>query len=89
MAKVDNTLRDLQNSSYLTKAEFKVLLFVQNNSNKNKLKHGYLGRCLSPYRWCIFIGSFKGDRGLFRSANILQTADVVRRVVVWLFLPCF
>ena len=27
--------------------------------------------------------------GLFRSANILQTADVALRVVFLLFLPCF
>ena len=27
--------------------------------------------------------------GLFSSANILQLADVVLRVVVLLFLPCF
>ena len=30
-----------------------------------------------------------GDKGLFRSANILQIADVVRRVVFLLFLLCF
>ena len=30
-----------------------------------------------------------GDKGLFSSANILQTADVVRRVVFLLFLLCF
>ena len=30
-----------------------------------------------------------GDKGLFRSANILQVADVVRRVVFLLFFPCF
>ena len=30
-----------------------------------------------------------GDNGLFRSANILQIADVVRRVVFLLFLLCF
>ena len=30
-----------------------------------------------------------GDKGLFRSANILQIADVVRRVVFQLFLLCF
>ena len=27
--------------------------------------------------------------GLFRSANILQIADVALRVVLLLFLPCF
>ena len=30
-----------------------------------------------------------GDKGLFSSANILQIADVVRRVVLLLFLLCF
>ena len=29
------------------------------------------------------------EKGLFRSANILQIADVVRRVVLLLFLLCF
>ena len=29
------------------------------------------------------------DKVLFSSANILQIADVVRRVVFLLFLPCF
>ena len=40
-AEVDNTLRDLQNSSYPVIAENSIiaLLFIQNNSNfKNKLK---------------------------------------------------
>ena len=30
-----------------------------------------------------------GHKGLFSSANILQRADVVRRVVYLLFLLCF
>ena len=30
-----------------------------------------------------------GDKEFFRCANILQIADVVRRVVFLLFLPCF
>ena len=30
-----------------------------------------------------------GDKGLFSFANILQIADVVRRVVFLLFLLCF
>ena len=34
----DNTVRDLHNSSYDTKAEF-------NNSLKTQLKHAYLHRC--------------------------------------------
>ena len=40
-AEVDNTIRDLQNSSYLTQPHSKIiaLLFIQNNSNfKNKPK---------------------------------------------------
>ena len=36
----------------------------------------------------LFIGKFK-DKELFRAENILQLADVVRRVVVLLFLLCF
>ena len=30
-----------------------------------------------------------GDKGSFRSANILQIADIVRRIVFTLFLLCF
>ena len=37
---------------------------------------------------CLFIGKFK-DKELFRAENILQIADVVRRVVFLLFLLCF
>ena len=46
-AKVHSSLRDLQNSSYPKKAEFKnCLLFIQNNSKfEIKLKHANLGRC--------------------------------------------
>ena len=34
---------------------------------------------VSSYPQCIFIGEFRRKRkGLFRSANILQIADVVR-----------
>ena len=46
-AEVDNTLRDLLNSSYPTKAESLIaLLVIQNNSSfENKLKHAYLRRC--------------------------------------------
>ena len=48
-ASLDNTLLDLQNSSYPTKAEFNnCLLFIQNNSKfKIKLKHANFGRCKS------------------------------------------
>ena len=37
----------------------------------------------------IFDSVSLGDKGLFSSANILQIADVVRRVVFLLFLLCF
>ena len=37
---------------------------------------------------CLFIGKFK-DKELFSAENILQLADVVRRVVFLLFLLCF
>ena len=37
----------------------------------------------------ISIAGNLGDKALFRSANILQIADVVRRIVSLLFLPCF
>ena len=54
--KVDNTLRDLHNSSDDTKAEFSnVLLFIQNNSQfKEKLKHA-----LTSIFNCLFIGKFR------------------------------
>ena len=58
------------------------LLVIQNNSYfKNKLKHAYLRRCqVHLYNGCL------EDKGLFSSANILQKADFVHRVV---FLLCF
>ena len=37
---------------------------------------------------CLFIGKIKGKE-LFSAENILQLADVVRRVVFLLFLLCF
>ena len=37
---------------------------------------------------CLFIGKFK-VKELFSAENILQIADVVRRVVFFLFLLCF
>ena len=37
----------------------------------------------------IFESACLGDKGLFGSANILQIADVVRRVVFLRFLLCF
>ena len=59
-----------------------VLLFIQNNSwFKNKLKHAYVCRCYVHLdSACLEV------KGLFRSANMLQIADVVKRVVV---LLCF
>ena len=36
-----------------------------------------------------YLSANLGDKGLFRSANILQVADVVRRVVFLLFLLYF
>ena len=67
--------RGVQNSSYSRKPNsIIVLLFLQNNSKlENKLKHANLGRCIDN---ASLSGSL-GDKGLFRSANILQTADVV------------
>ena len=35
-----------------------------------------------------YLSASLGDEGLFRSANIPQTEDVVRRVVFLLFLLC-
>ena len=48
LAKVDNTLRDLHNSSDDMKVEFNIIVlsFIQNNFRfKNKLKHAYLHQC--------------------------------------------
>ena len=79
---VTYTLLDLQNSSYPTKAEFNnCLLFLQNNSKfKNKLKHANLGRCKHIDNASLS-GLSLGAWSLLRSANILQIADVVRRVI--------
>ena len=63
-----------------------VLLFIQNNSQfKNKLNNAYLRRCLVH----VYREGQKIKKGLFRSANILQIADVVFRVVFLLYLLCF
>ena len=79
----EGVILDLPNSSYPTQPHsLIVLLFIQNNSwFKNKLKHAFLRRCQ------VHLGSgFLEDKGLFRSASIVQIADVVRRVV---FSLCF
>ena len=80
------TLRDLHNSSYDTKAEFKLFYhsFKIIPTLKTWRKHANLHRSID--------GKFIFDRarlGLSRSANILQIADVALRVVFFLFLPCF
>ena len=53
VAKVDNTLQDLQNASYPTKADFNIiaLLFLQNNS-KFKLKQAF---CHANLGWWMFM----------------------------------
>ena len=43
-ASTDNTLRDLHNSSYDTKAEFNSSFKIISPSLKTKLKHAYLHR---------------------------------------------
>ena len=70
-----NTLRDLHHSLYPTKAEsLLALLFIQNNSSfKNKLKHAYLRRCQVHLN-----NGYLEDKGLYRSANILQIANSVQ-----------
>ena len=84
---IEHTLPGLHNSSNDAKAEFNnCLLFIQNNSYfTNKLKHAYLHRSTSIA--CLSAGL--GAKGFFRTANILQIADVVRRVVFLLVLLCF
>ena len=85
-ALVDNTLQDLQNSSYPTKAEFNncFIIFIQNNSKfKNNLKHANLGPCKFISIMHISSLASLGDKGLFRSANnILQITDAVRPYAV-------
>ena len=67
--------------------------FIQNNSKfKNKLKRALIP--LSMLSSCISILHLYREgqdiKGLFKSANILQIAVAVRRVVFFLlFLPCF
>ena len=36
-----------------------------------------------------YLSASLGEKGLFSSANILPIADVVPRVVLLMFLPCF
>ena len=96
VAKVDNTLRDLQNSSYPTKANFNIiaLLFLQNNSKfklKQAIYHANLGWCMFIYN--AFLSGSLGDKGLLSAVNMLQIADVVRLHAVLTinstFLPCY
>ena len=96
VAKVDNTLRDLQNSSYPTKADFNIiaLLFLQNNSKfklKQAIYHANLGWCMFIYN--AFLSGSLRDKGLLSAVNMLQIADVVRLHAVLTinstFLPCY
>ena len=84
-----NSFWHLHSFSNDTKAEFNtvfiniVLLFIQNNSYfENKLKHAYLHPHSLRFIFDVTcLSANSGDKGLFRSASILQIADVVRRVV--------
>ena len=79
-AEADNTLWDLHNSSYDTKAEFNHSFKII-PSLKTWLKHPYLHRSIDVK----FI--FDSARlGLSSSANILQIADAALRVVILLFV---
>ena len=83
-----NTLPDLHNSLYDTKAIIQLLFYYSFEiipSLKTWLKHAYLHRSIDVK----FI--FDSARlGLFSSTNILQIADVAPWVLVFLlFLPCF
>ena len=78
---VDNTLRDLHNSSCDTKAEFNNC-FISHSKKIPSLKNMLTSTDVNF--------AFDSARlGLFSSANILQIADVALRVVFLLFLPCF
>ena len=86
MKNYDNTLLDLHNSSYDTKAEFNNCFYYSFKiiPSLTWLKHAYLHRSIDVK----FI--FDSARlGLSSAANILQIADVALRVVFLLFLPCF
>ena len=69
---VDNILRDLPNSII-------ALLFIQNNSNfKTSLNMLTFVAVKFISIVPVYIWGGLGDEGLFRSANILQIADIVR-----------
>ena len=80
----DNTLRDLHNSSYDTKAEFNNCFIIHSKYSvstlKTWLKHAYLHRSIDI-------------KFIFDSARLgcsaPQLADVALRVVFLLFLPFF
>jgi len=81
-AEADNTLRDLHNSSYDTKAEFNKI-----PSLKTKLKHAYLHQ--EPITSIDVKFTFDSARlGFFSSADVLQIADLALRIEFFLFLPC-
>ena len=76
-ASTDNTLRDLHNSSYDTKAEFNNCFIIHSKLFLVHLKFIFDLHLVDKFK------------NLSSSANILQIAEVVLRVVFLLFLPCF
>ena len=87
LSEADNTLQDLHNSSYDTKAEFNNCFIIYSKiipSLKIWLKHAYLHRSIGVK--FIFDSALLG---WFSSVNILQLADASLGVVFLLFLLCF
>ena len=83
-SEADNTLLDLLNSSYPTKAQF-IICFIIHSKEFLVQKHS------ENMLTCIAVNFiFDSVRlGLSSSAKILQIADVALRVVFFLFLLCF
>ena len=79
---MDNTLRDLLNSSHPTKAEFIDCFFIH---SRYFLVRNIAKTCLPASTLSLSSIVYV----LSSSANILQIADVALRVVFLLFLLCF
>ena len=76
--KVDNTFRDLHNSSDRKKAKiqkFIILLFIQN-----------ISKIVPVFFICSLADNFSEVKGMFSLADIFQIAVVIHQVLFFLFL---
>ena len=82
---MDNTFRDLQNSSYPTEAEFNNCFIIYSKQFQvlKEAKTCLPRSMLSHIDSASLLASLGDNRSVHWPANILQIADVVRRGVVF------